>query len=371
MIEDIVNDLVEFSATFVIPDWGELIALLPIFLLVPVVLYLVWLIVRLANAGPTRRGKRRLEPAPPAGIHMPGPSFAPFLAAVGALFLVFGMVAGGIWLLVGGVILTITLLYWGREALRDYDQIPAASGEAPVTGMLPAPAGTPPPGVHIPPPSFRPLLVSIAATILVAGLVIGGWALFLGFVALVITMLGWLWDSRREYRAVEEADRTGHLDLGGSPAWPKGTFAALAVLVVFALALSSGILGGATTSETGGEAAVPSAGTGGEPGGGGEAPASEAPALPEADAVITALNIEYTTKDVTVPAGAPFTIAFDNQDPVPHDVVIKDGGGATVFQGDIITGPAVVVYDVPAIPAGSYSFVCSVHPNMTGSITAQ
>lgn len=373
MIEDLVTSLVELSAQFVIPDWGELIALLPVFLLVPVVLYLVWLVVRFANAGPTRRGKRRLEPAPPAGIHMPGPSFAPFLAAVGSLFLVFGMVVGGIWLLVGVVILAVTLLYWGREALRDYDQIPASSGEAVVTGMLPAPQGTPPAGVHIPPPSFRPLLISIAATIFVAGMVIGGWALFFGFIALVITMLGWLWDSRKEYQAVEEADRTGHLDLGGKPAWPKGTFAALAVLVAFAVVLSSGILGGATTGETGGEAAVPSAGTGGESGGGtgGEAPASEAPALPEADVVITAVNIEFVEKSMTVPADAAFTIAFDNQDPVPHDVVIKDGSGAAVFTGELITGPKVVVYDVPAIPAGSYTFVCTVHPNMTGSITAQ
>jgi plastocyanin len=30
-----------------------------------------------------------------------------------------------------------------------------------------------------------------------------------------------------------------------------------------------------------------------------------------------------------------------------------------------------VVYDVPALPAGSYTFACTVHPNMTGSITAQ
>ena len=35
--------------------------------------------------------------------------------------LVFGLVAGGLWLAVGFVILVITLLYWGREALRDYD----------------------------------------------------------------------------------------------------------------------------------------------------------------------------------------------------------------------------------------------------------
>jgi plastocyanin len=87
--------------------------------------------------------------------------------------------------------------------------------------------------------------------------------------------------------------------------------------------------------------------------------------------VVTAENITYLETSLTVPADTAFTIAFDNRDTVPHDIVIKDGSGATVFQGELVTGPAVVVYDVPALPAGAYGFICSVHPNMTGSITAQ
>jgi plastocyanin len=31
----------------------------------------------------------------------------------------------------------------------------------------------------------------------------------------------------------------------------------------------------------------------------------------------------------------------------------------------------VRVYDVPAIPAGSYTFICTVHPNMTGVANIQ
>jgi plastocyanin len=370
MFEDLWNGLIQFTEQFIVPDWDALIALIPILLAILVVLYLVWLGYRFANAGPTRRGKRRLEPATPAGIHMPGPSFAPVLGAIGLFFVVFGTVVGGIWLVVGLVILMVTLLYWGREALRDYDAVRAADGQAVTVGALPAPVGTPPEGVHIPPPSFRPVLIAIGLTMVVAGMVVGGWALFLGLIALTITLLGWLWDARKEYRAVEEADRTGHLDMGGAPAWPKATFAALAVLVAVALAVSSGILPG---SDSGG-AAVPSAapGAGGGTGGGSAPPASEGPALPEADVVVTAENIAYLETSLTVPADTAFTIAFDNRDDgVPHDIVIKDGGGATVFQGEVITGPAVVVYDVPALPAGAYGFVCSIHPNMTGSITAQ
>jgi plastocyanin len=202
-------------------------------------------------------------------------------------------------------------------------------------------------------------------TLLVFGLIVGGWLILVGFAAIVITGLGWLLDARREYVAVEQADTTGHLDLGGSPRWPKATFAALAVLVAVGVLFSSGLL---PNSGSGAEAAPsgqPAAG-----GGGGGAPESAAPSLPAADVTITASNIAFTTPEVTAPADKPFTIAFDNQDSAPHDVVIKDAGGATAFEGEIVTGPAVVVYDVPALPAGGYTFVCSVHPNMTGTLDA-
>ena len=49
-----------------------------------------------------------------------------------------------------------------------------------------------------------------------------------------------------------------------------------------------------------------------------------------------------------------------------HNVAIKDGGGAEVFQGEIFPGVATKDYDVAALDAGTYKFVCSVHANMTG-----
>jgi plastocyanin len=364
MIEQLWSDLIEFTSQFVIPDWGALISLLPVFLTIPVFLYITWTIYKWATAGPTRSGKRRLPPVAPPGIHMPGPSFAPFVAAAGVFLLAFGLVAGGIWLAVGGVALVLTLLYWGREALRDYDGIPAGAGQPVAVGMIPAPTGTPPEGVHIPPPSFRPILVAIAMTILVAGLIVGGWLILVGFGAIVITGIGWLLDARKEYVATERADHTGHLDMGGAPRWPKATFAGIAVLVAIGLVFSSGLL---PNSQTGAEAAPSGEAAGG---GGAPAPASEAPDVPAADVTITAANIAFTTTAVTAPADAPFTIAFDNQDTVPHDVVIKDDSGGTVFQGEIVTGPKAVVYDVPALTAGGYTFVCSIHPNMTGSLSA-
>ena len=67
----------------------------------------------------------------------------------------------------------------------------------------------------------------------------------------------------------------------------------------------------------------------------------------------------------------PFFIHFvNNESGVPHNVEIKEAGGTSVFKGDIITGPAEADYVVPALEAGDYPFNCTVHPNMTGTLTA-
>jgi plastocyanin len=367
MIQDLWTSLLAFSGQFIVPDWGALVALIPLGLAALVLLYMTWTVFRFATAGPTSRGVRRLPPVAPPDIHMPGPSFAPVLAAFGMFMFLFGLFTGGPWMWIGIAVLVITLLYWGREALRDYDRTVHADNP-PIVGALPAPTGgTPPEGVHIPPPSFRPLLVSVAFTLLVIGVVFGGWWLLVGVLAMGVTLLGWLRDSRREYAAVADADHTGHLDLGGAPSWPKATFAVLVLLVVGGLVATTSVIPDkGTPAPSGGPVA-----SGGASGGGGATGGSAAPSLPAADAVLVAHNIAYVQTTLTVPAGKPFKLAFDNQDPVPHNMEIKDAGGTSQFKGEIFSGPAVKVYDVPALAAGQYTFACTVHPNMTGTLTAQ
>jgi plastocyanin len=93
--------------------------------------------------------------------------------------------------------------------------------------------------------------------------------------------------------------------------------------------------------------------------------------LPPAGDVIkeAALNIAFVNAELTAPADIPFVIEFDNQDAgIPHNIEIKDGNGASLFTGEIVTGPIVTTYNVPALPAGDYTFVCTVHPNMTGTL---
>ncbi len=89
---------------------------------------------------------------------------------------------------------------------------------------------------------------------------------------------------------------------------------------------------------------------------------------------VSALNIAFEQSTLQAPADTPFKIEFDNKDAsVPHNVAIHEGGptGPEVFKGEVVTGPTKTTYDVPALKAGTYGFVCSVHPNMTGTLTVQ
>jgi len=89
---------------------------------------------------------------------------------------------------------------------------------------------------------------------------------------------------------------------------------------------------------------------------------------------ISALGIKFEQTSVTVPAGTPFQIQFENKDAgTPHNVAIHLGGptGAELFMGTVFNGVETRVYDVPALDAGAYAFVCTVHPTMVGTLTAQ
>ncbi len=71
-------------------------------------------------------------------------------------------------------------------------------------------------------------------------------------------------------------------------------------------------------------------------------------------------------------ANTAFTLVFDNQDgTAPHNVVISDSNNTAVAMGDTtpFTGPEKRTYAVPALKAGTYSFLCQVHPStMKGTL---
>ena len=88
---------------------------------------------------------------------------------------------------------------------------------------------------------------------------------------------------------------------------------------------------------------------------------------------LAAKDVAFTTTTLTAPADKPFAIHLRNDDiaGVFHNVEIKDASGAVVFKGDLVDGGKDITYAVPALAAGTYPFICTVHPNMTGTLTVQ
>lgn len=88
---------------------------------------------------------------------------------------------------------------------------------------------------------------------------------------------------------------------------------------------------------------------------------------------VTAKTIAFDKSALEVPADAPFGIIFKNDDPpgVSHDIVIRDSGGAVVATQDTIDGGTSANYSYPSLAAGTYTFFCSIHPNMTGTLTVK
>jgi plastocyanin len=416
-IETLWEGLLELTSELLIPDWALLISLIPFALLGLIGFFLLWTVHRFANAGPTRRRPARITPVTPSHVHMPGPSLAPVLAAFGTFMLFLGLIVGGIWLLVGVVAIVATLLFWGREGIRDYDHI--AHPETLPAVVHPGP----PPGVHMPGPSFRPFEVALAASVLFAGLIFGGPLMIVGLLFLVATMLGWLVDARKEYVKVEEADQSGHLEnlpdprpqytllgvfgflvigalVGGwllalsilfaivmalvalvsrlrdpgpqqahgaageehgrpdarPPAWWRTLVTAFSVFVVAALALNMGLLGPVDA--------------GAEP-----EPTGPATPAPEPDFTIISRNIAFDIFELTVPAGEPFAILHRNEDDrgVLHDIDIRTEDGEVLVNTTPIDGGEDMVYAYPALDPGTYVFICSIHPipAMTGTLTVE
>lgn len=90
---------------------------------------------------------------------------------------------------------------------------------------------------------------------------------------------------------------------------------------------------------------------------------------------ISADNLQYDTRQITVSAGVEVTITLENRESLPHNLAFfTDSNLATViFRSDLITGPGAVdefTFTSPSSP-GNYFFHCDAHPQMNGAFIVQ
>jgi plastocyanin len=154
------------------------------------------------------------------------------------------------------------------------------------------------------------------------------------------------------------------------------SFRPIALLALIALAVAA-CTGGASPGWTYAPAPSPtpvpsteaSAEPTAEPSAGASAAPSEGAAGGGVVLDISAQNIAFDKDTLEAPADTPFQIRFANNDAgVPHNVEIRDAMSMSLWVGEIFNGVETRVYDVPALPAGTYVFICTVHPNMVGEL---
>ncbi len=106
-------------------------------------------------------------------------------------------------------------------------------------------------------------------------------------------------------------------------------------------------------------------GEGGPGGTGGSGPGG-----PGGGVTVVAQDIAFDTSMIDLPP-TPSTITFENRDAgVQHNIAIYSNSSLDqeLFSGELVTGPATVQYQVPALQPGEFYFQCNVHPNMNGTV---
>jgi len=84
---------------------------------------------------------------------------------------------------------------------------------------------------------------------------------------------------------------------------------------------------------------------------------------PSAAAEVKIDNFSFGPQTITVPVGA--TVTWTNHDDIPHTIVSTDG----VFKSKVRDTDEKFSYTFTK--AGTYSYFCSVHPKMTGTVVVQ
>jgi plastocyanin len=380
-------NVLDWLGQVLLPDWGDVIKWIPS-LLVGLAGLILLLVARAWWRNGAVNRNRVIAPLteghPPPGVHMPGPSKWPLLLPAAAAFLFASLVfhagrgpqpiidpatntivtkaAPGLDTLInlpllgiGFVLLLAGIAGWYRDAGREWRHAEDPSWAPPAPPALPPGSAEPPlpPGVHLPGPSPWPFLAPLALGFTFFGLVTQPAFIFAGLAMVVVAAVGWYRDAGREWRGAEAGHpapgRTSANALPGGLLALYGFIAAMSLVVVL----------------------IPNYLTWAN-----QAPAAAPVASLSPNLAVTAKSVlGFDTQSLSVPADTPLTIDFNNPDAgVQHNFAIFTSSDLSkaLFQGQRITGPGTATYNVPALPKGTYHFVCEVHPQtMFGTITSK
>lgn len=84
---------------------------------------------------------------------------------------------------------------------------------------------------------------------------------------------------------------------------------------------------------------------------------------------VNAEDIAFDVERIEVATGQAATVTFNNNDTdIPHNFHIR--AGAVDAKTEIRPGPDTQALEFTIDEAGSYTFICDVHPEMTGELVA-
>ncbi len=89
---------------------------------------------------------------------------------------------------------------------------------------------------------------------------------------------------------------------------------------------------------------------------------------------LTAASTAFDAACLALPAGEATTVKLINNDSEPHDLAIyTDSSRSTQLWAadEIADAGETVEYDVPGLDAGTYYFLCTIHPGMNGSVRVE
>jgi plastocyanin len=78
---------------------------------------------------------------------------------------------------------------------------------------------------------------------------------------------------------------------------------------------------------------------------------------------VAIVDFSFNPAALTVDVGA--TVTWTNEDPSTHSVV---GRGGAFASRDLVSGDS---YSMTFDEAGTYEYVCGIHPNMAGTVTVE